>query len=304
MKKTFLSSTILLTLNAPILAENNEPIKFSGVIELEAAHTDDEDTFDLGTFELGIEAHLKNNVRAEGVLAMDDDGKIEVDTATITFGNPEGGFARAGLMTVPFGNYDTHMISDPLTIFGETGNTTVQLGTTTGNLSGSLFALKRDDETTFGVNAAIGQEDKYSVGVSYINQLNSADGFEEVDTHGEKIGGISAYGSTTLGAITLSAEYLSASKKFKTGDLANEKPSAFNVETAYNFTLSGKELTAAIGHQKSKQASALDIPESRQIAALSIPLRESTNLAFEYAKDKGYDGETDKTITALLAVEF
>ena len=69
---------------------------------------------------------------------------IVVDGAVITLGNTEKNpvYLAAGKMAVPFGNYETQMISDPLTLeIGETAEDALQLGVEAGGFYGSVYAF-------------------------------------------------------------------------------------------------------------------------------------------------------------------
>ena len=304
MTKHFIGIAIFTALSSIAFADN-KVIEFSGTIEIEAANTDEKKTLDLSTFEIGIAAKISEGVSAEGVIAKDDAGKMELDTATITFGDTASKYFTAGLMTLPFGNYETTMISDPMTLMmGETGGTALQVGMAKGALSGSLFSFKTDNKVRYGLNISMAEENKYAVGISYINKLSEADGFDKVDTGDETIAGLSSHASIKVGLFGVSAEYLTASKKYKLGNLVGQKPSAYNLEVAYDFTLGGKSLTAALGHQESKQAEGLGLAETSNLASLAVELKENTSLSFEYRKDKDYTGVSDDILTAFLGVKF
>jgi len=102
-----------------------EGVSFSGAVEVEAGFEngyEDENTSDitLATVELGLEAKISEWARANVVLLWEEDDteQVEVDEGTITLGNAERSplYLTAGKFVVPFGAYETNMISDPLTL--------------------------------------------------------------------------------------------------------------------------------------------------------------------------------------------
>lgn len=104
-------------------------VQIGGAIEIEGVHEkpageDGTSSVGVGTAEVGIAAEVNDWAGGELVLAKDDDDKIELDTATITLGQPDGPWSlTAGKLTLPFGTYET-ALGDPLTLeLGETGDT-------------------------------------------------------------------------------------------------------------------------------------------------------------------------------------
>ena len=116
------------------------------------------------------------------------------------------------------------------------------------------------------------------------------------------------------GAFVVIAEYIAALDDFQATELAFDgrgaEPSAFNVEAGYQFMLAGKDATVAIGYQGTDEAFALDLPETRVVATLSVEVMKNTSVSLEWAHDEDYDesdggtGESANTATAQLAVEF
>ncbi|MFW6322315.1 MAG: hypothetical protein ACOC02_01675, partial [Guyparkeria sp.] len=78
----------------------------------------------------------------------------------------------------------------------------------------------------------------------------------------------------------------------------------------YGFDLIGRPARAGIGYQGTDEALALELPESRVIAALSVEIFPHTALSFEYAADEDYDvadggtGESAGTFLTQLAAVF
>ncbi len=119
MKKTLLSILIGATLASPTVAETT----LSGVVEVEAefVSSDDGDSSDLTVPTVALGIHNQLNDKLEGnVLFLYEQGEnndnIALDEATLTFKPRAGLDVTAGRMYVPFGKFDSHMVSDPLTL--------------------------------------------------------------------------------------------------------------------------------------------------------------------------------------------
>ncbi len=80
-----------------------------------------------------------------------------VDVAFVTIANPEQSplFLTAGQIYVPFGAYETNLVSDPLTLeIGETRETALQGGFVRGGFNGSVYVFngtnKKDGKNQIG----------------------------------------------------------------------------------------------------------------------------------------------------------
>jgi hypothetical protein len=321
-----------------ILSGIQEHITLSGLIEVEASFGDDFEDNDLSdivlaTVELGIDAEINDWVQGHLLLLYEEDDTepIDVDEGTITIGNPEvcPGYVTAGKMYVPFGNFETHMISDPLTLeLGETNESAVQVGIETSGFYASVYAFNgdvdehdnHDDEIEgFGANVGFAYENdnvSMDLGVDYINSIGDSDLLTEflpgeIDDYVE---GCGLHGIFNIGPFTLIGEYIEAVDEFEVGELAfgsdGAEPSAWNVEAGYTFELAGKETTLAIGYQGTDEALALELPEYRLMGSVAMEIFDGTSLAFEWAHDEDYDesdggtGEDADIATVQLGVEF
>ncbi|HIP53654.1 MAG TPA: LbtU family siderophore porin [Chromatiales bacterium] len=314
-------------------------IAFSGLVEVEAGYVDGpgghESDLVVATVELGAEAQVTPWVNAHVLLLFEEDDTepMEVDEAIITLANPEASpwSLAAGRMYVPFGNFESALVSDPLTLeIGETRETALQFGY--GGESFQALAWLANGDTNDGGSEGIEQfgaqlglaheggegEIGYGVGLSWTNNIADSDSFQEAvadkDNLKDKVAGIGAHAVVNTGPFTFIGEYITASKSFDAADLAfgagGAKPAAINLEFDYGFEIGGREAGVAIAWQKTKEALALELPETRVLAALSVGIYENTTLALEYAHDEDYDtsdggsGEDADTLTAQLALEF
>lgn len=314
-------------------------VKLHGTVELEANHTDPfagQSTSDLtvATAEIGLTARVHDWVGAEiTLLHEEDETNLEVDVATIVVAPPDGPwFLIGGQFYVPFGTYETSMISDPLTLeVGETRETALQFGIAKNGFSASLYAFNGTNRNggenridNFG--AALGYAGEtgrvtYAVNASYINDIGDSDNLQTAiaDSIGSNnvanhVGGWSAGGRLGFRPFTLMAEYLAATDEFAANEVGfagrGARPEAWQIEAAYSFTVLEKETTFAVSYQGTDEALALDLPETRYLTALRMEVNEHLGVGVEWAHDRDYgtaDGGTGNeadTLTAQLAVGF
>lgn len=295
-------------------------IKINGVVEVEAMTTEDSSDFALATAELGLSAKVNDSVQAEISLVYEGE-TTDVDVAAIHIAEPGSNLSYSlGQIYVPFGSYETNMVSSPLTLeIGEARESAIQLNYESGALASSFYLFKgtnKEDSGTangidnFGVQFGYTGEG-FSLGAGYINDIGDSDGIQDALSTNDvvaHVAGQTINATVEMGSFTLLGEYVAATEKFDASELAfnsvGAKPSATNIELGYDFELAGKGATFAIGSQSSKEAEALELPKQRNIAALSVAIMENTSLGFEAAMDTAYDDSKSSTYTAKLAVEF
>ena len=158
-----LASTLLISAGAT-LAEENEweglqlaPGVTLGILaEVEATYEKigDEETTDanVATFEAALEAQPIEGVRGIAALFWEegDADSLDVDAAYIELGGVEACplTVSAGRMYLPFGAFNSLLVSDPLTLeLGETRETAVALSGEWNGLTAwvGAFAGERDD---------------------------------------------------------------------------------------------------------------------------------------------------------------
>lgn len=316
-------------------------LEITGAVEIEASRSDPSEgdsTSDVAvaTAAIGIGAQIDDWVSAEiSLLHEEDDTDLEVDTASMTAGPSEGAWSvTAGQVYLPFGTFESNMISDPLTLeIGETRETAVQFDVSANGFSGSAFLFNgandeggKEEIDGFGVAAGYameGDERGFALNLGYVNDVGDSDGLEGVI--GENLGEEGVYASRVpgwtgsvilrFGAVSLIGEYLSAMDGFQPGEISfgegrGAEPSAWGVEAGYGFSLGGKDATFALAAQGTDQAFSLELPESRYLASLSVDLADGVGGALEWARDEDYDttvggaGSEADTVTAQVAVEF
>ncbi len=288
-------------------------LEISGAIEIEAANEkrageESTNSVDMGTAEVVIAAEVNDWTSAELALAYDADaGKVDVDTATATLGPPGGPWSlTAGKLTLPFGTYETGMISDPVTLeLGETGDAAAVFEVSSGGLRVSLFGLHGESEKfeNFGMSVS------YSVGtgtwpsaldlsVSYINEIRS-DSVADSEAFSE-FPGMAASATVGAGHASLTVEYVKA-----LDEQNGSEPSAWMVEGRFEFEFLGKRAAVAAGYQATHEAADLELPERRMLLGLAVELTEGVGLSMEWKLDEAYGSDDrDTAITVMLALKF
>ena len=307
-------------------------LEFGGLVEVEGFVGEDytgEEASDLAlaTVELGLHAIVSDWVEGKLLfLYEEDETDFGVDEGTVTLGNPAAGpfSVTAGRMYLPFGNFTTGLVSDPLTLeLAETNETAVQVGFGRGGAYGSVYAFNGDTndgggDTVEHLGGQLGYAaGGFDVGLGYLSSLGDTevlqDGLATTDLQ-DYVGGANAYAVYTSNGLTAVAEYVGATEAFAPDELAfggsGAEPSAYNLEAGYKVTAFGRPAEVAVAYQGTDEALALGLPETRILAGVSVGLNHRAALSFEWARDEDYapgdggTGEAADTLTAQLAVEF
>ena len=313
----------------------------SAVVELEAFVQDSENTNNssdasLATIEVAIHSHLNPYVEAQVLLLHEDgsDQELVVDEGFIALSAQDLPLTLvAGKQVIGFGNFESHFISDPLTLeLAETKDTAIKLQFEHLGFYGSAYIfngdMEKQDENDeikqAGAQLGFVRSNKNShleIGVDYISSLAESETLvdylqaDDADAQLKKtVPAASIHGLLSLNKWQFLGEYISATRAFNQNDLSfvssGAQPSSYNLEISYDFTLLGKPVTVAMAHQQSTEALALELPEQRNMLAASYPLYESTTFALElmqatdYAVKDGGSNNTDYSLSMQLAAEF
>lgn len=320
---------------APLLVEAlAKKLRFSGLFELESAYANTEgsdETSDLAlaTAQLEVEATVNDNIAGHMILLHEEgaDESVVIDEAVITLGCSAnfcpGKFSLAGgKMYLPFGKFNSHFITDPLTLdLGETNDTAVTLGWAVADRITVRAVVFAGGTDTMGDNAAIDSFaasvqatpiDGLTLGASYLSDLaESGIGLVREDpilgnVYRSSVPGAAAFLTATYGPFTLVGEYVTALKSFDDAvvaagvDLSGSKPHAWNVELA--LAPDGRwEFAAKIEGAKDFRNDLL-----RYGGVISYGLFQNTVVALEYLLADEGKGSEDRThvATAQLAFEF
>ncbi|MFO7559364.1 MAG: LbtU family siderophore porin, partial [Desulfobacterales bacterium] len=293
---------------------------------------DDENSSDisLSTAELGIEASINEWVTGNLVfLYEEDETDFDIDEGFITIENGKKMpfYLKAGKMYVPFGQYQSEMISDPLTLeIGETNETAVLAGFASNGFDLNLYAFKgdtmesADDErvTHFGASVTYAREfenGSIDVGAGYLSSLMDSGGLSNSlaeretgirETGGSAdanllqeaqfVGGFSVYGILSAGPVTVIAEYVGAVEEYESDytDAGGAEatiafqPEAYGLEVDYAFTVLEKDAFVGAAYQRTDEMGGI-LPETRYLACVGAEIFSSTVLSLEYAHDEDYD---------------
>ncbi|ALP53385.1 hypothetical protein Tel_09600 [Candidatus Tenderia electrophaga] len=313
-------------------------LEFGGLVEAELFVGDEFTGADysdivLATIELGVDARLNDRVSAHLLMLHEDDDTepMEVDEGFISVRLDHGLSVSAGRMYVPFGSFESHFITDPLTIeLGETREAAAVLSYVGDNgLYGAVYAFNGDtieagnngDETIDGVGGSIGYlwEDgdmSLDVGLDYISNIADGDTTSDTLSGGtyphtlqEYVNAMALHANYTRGPLAVFFEYM-ASDQYNVADLGfngrGAEPTAVNLEAGYDFGWS----TAMIGYQGTDEAVNLELPEHLILVGLSKEIYENTYLSAEYGMYEDYSsaaggtGNDKNLLTVQLAVEF
>jgi len=314
-----------------------ERITLSGAVEVEAGFEDidhddpaikDEDTSDLSlaTAELGVDADVVDHVSGHVLFLYEDEEDVVVDEAFITISGEDVVplYLTAGKLYVPFGNFETHFVSDPMTLeIGEARETAVTAGF--GNdmldISATLFngdvdEIGGDDHIeTWSAAAAFALPENrlpglgLSVGASYISNIAEADGLEGEITAGEVEDHVAGAGffltASYMERFFFQAEYISALDDFKAGELSFDGGERFEPET-WNIEFSFKpveKLTLAARYEGGNDLGDF-LPETVFGGCVSYDLFETTSLALELLQGEFENDDEARVVTAQLALEF
>ena len=315
----------------------NEHVKISGLVEAEAFATDgydgeNESDITLATVELGIDVNLHKFVSGHILFLWEEDDTepVDIDEGYIYLGNTEvfPVYFQVGKLYVPFGNFESNMISDPLTLeLGETRESAAQLGFESHGFYAAAYAFNGDiDEAgddneikNFGFNGGYAYEQgdlSFDIGAGWINDIGDSETLKdtlpgEIEDY---VPGWTAHAIFNWKGLTLIGEYLAATDNFENIELEwkdkGAEPETWNLETAYTFEVAGHETVFALAWQGSDEALALELPEDRYMGSLSIGIIEGLTFSLEYAHDEDYSGseggsgDNADTVTSQLSLEF
>ena len=316
-----IAAAVVAALAAPAFAAEI-PVNISGVVEVEAGTSEDTagvTTTDivLATVEMAVDAELNDKVSAH-IAYLYEDGATGLDEGTITLKFNDTTSVVAGRTYIPFGDFSTNMVSDPLTLqLAETAEDVLMISMESGDVSGSIYTFNGeadevseapdDDALSFGANIAYAANG-LTFGASYISNFADTDGLQEPGNNIDSaVAGLGVNFGLSMNNFSFIAEHVAAAEAFTNGDVlagatvANEEtPVASNVEIAFD---TGSAVFAA-AYQMTDEAEFLGLPETATSVAVSFDVMEGAGLGIEYIVTEDYAGLDDSAFTMLLAVEF
>lgn len=339
MKKqttTLLAAAALLQAGAAWGYDISDRFQINTLIEVEAFDTDDAEgdfsgvdgqDIELATVEVGVEAQPTDRLSGH-VLFLYEEGagdEVVVDEATVSFALNDTLGLTAGKEYVPFGRFETLVITDPLTLeLGETNETVAQLDFGGPGWGGAVYAYSGDTTDAAGdarEGLGIGvdfEQDTWAIGGSLISNLGDSDLLQEVDGGGgagvlsDDVPGLGLHALGSFGAVTLIAEHVRALDDFVAGDLGgavagDSQPTATNLEAGFEI---GGGWAIAGAYRMTDEAQFAGLPETMIAAAVSYQITDQVGIALEVNSKEDYDlsdggtGDDSRTVLAQLAVEF
>ena len=234
-------------------------------------------------------------------------------------------YITLGQMYVPFGAYNSYMVTTPLTMsLGRIQTRAGVLGFSSGNVFAQVYAFRGDSYIdddqllldTFGGNigfsGSAGFISHYTIGVSYVSNIANSQGIQNTGrggnaSNGNPFSGFSINGSQALqtrvpaadingkismGPVTLVGEYLSAVNRFNAADLRFNgqaaKPSAMHVEINYQRRIYSKLVVFGAAYGQTWESLALNLPKQSYSLFLSSSFIKNTILGIEYRHDVNY----------------
>ncbi len=318
----------------------NEYVTLFGLIEGEVVFGEDFEgsnfsEFNVATVELGFDVQMSEWAVGHILAKYEggDDDDLFIDEANIWLGNYEKYplLLTAGKFYMPFGNFETNMIQDPLTLeIGEINDYGAAIGLEHSGFYGAVFGYNGLKETEssetisgFGLMAGYTYEHEemaLETGISWVNNIADAGSISDAldangfDTVIDQVSGLSVNILGSYGPFSLLGEYTTSLDSFAPSEIGFDgngaEPKAWNVEFGYATELLGKESVFAIGYQGTDEALELGLPEIRIIGTASFVILNGTTVSFEYFYDKDYSltdggtGESAGTFTTQLAYEF
>jgi len=329
----------------------SEYVTLSGLVEVAFATGDDFagenfNSFDVSSVELGLDIKATDWASGHILVKYEEDGdddEFTIDEATITLGDTEKFplYLTAGKFYMPFGNFETNMIQDPLTLqIGEIHDTGAAIGFEANGFTAAAYGYKGMNEADvsdpnydpdggytdmgYGFMAGYGYKKddiSFKGGLSWTSNMADSDGaiadaFDEagLDAISETVSGFGAHIGAGLGPVSFIGEYVTALDEFALTEIEflgnGAEPEAWTLELAYTVELQNRETVFAIGWQETDEAVAIGLPESRYIASAGMEIIPHTILTLEYFYDNDYDveeggtGDNANAFTAQLAYEF
>jgi hypothetical protein len=256
--------------------------------------------------------------------STDASSSIFLDQGFITIGNFDHSpyYTSLGQMYVPFGQYSSSMVTDPITkTLGRIKTRALVAGYQSQAAGVAPYAaafvfngstdFHGDTNSTYvgsvGANMGVAYhagDRSADVGVSAVNNLAQSQGFAAAMdnyTNGpfvlsKKVPGVDVHAQAGQGAYTVLAEYLTATERYDDSDVQfngqGARPSAMNLEGSYAFNL-WRPSSVTLAYGQSWDALALDQAERRYSVAYGVSVWRHTLLILELARNQSYQ-ESDQ----------
>lgn len=285
-------------------AQKVENFGISGSIEVGFEKVEGEKSnLSAGDIEVSVDVRLNDNVSGNVLLRPDTPDEI-LDEATININTklqlPVS--ITVGKTVMPFGVFESHLISDSLTKkIWETNQVGIIVGYS-GNIvkaSGALYdSSNNEDVDAVAFQVFVNPAEDFTIGASYKNYPEDV-GTETTESYSD----VSAMFTYTKGRLTLDAEYCSATKRGK----GEGKPSAYFIALAYKHM---DPLEIALRYENFDDDDDETISTKSKVSCgLNYLIAEETTLSIEYTKNNSERDKDDRKdgrneLYAKLALKF
>ena len=333
-KSTILLGGVLVAVLQTSIADARPILKINGAVETEFNTAEGyggekETEIVLATVEVAIDAKINDQVDTH-ILLLYEEGEGDapvMDEGTVNFSLGNNSSIALGKLYLPFGTFETNLVSDPLTLeLGETGEVALMYNFSSAGFDSSLYVFNGDSDTdatladgnntdlAYGLSLGYNMEESFMINLGYLSNIADSDSLQSLtDTNmTDFVAGIAFSTGFAFSSVSINLEYIAALDEFQTGDLggdvpAGAKPSTTLVDLGIDI---GGGFSIGAGYHGSSDAAFLGLPESVTALALGYEFAEDTSLAFEYATANDYaiadggTGESASQILFLLAAEF
>ena len=287
-------------------------VRWSGALELEALYEkqyDENSTSDLqvATAYLAAESRLQPNLLAAvSFLYEENETSLEIDEAYLSYGMSEQFAITVGQLYLPFGQFRTSVISDPLTLeLGETRETAAMITYKQDQLTvkGYIFrgnsSASTDTIESGGIRGASGfryADGKGFVSFDFISNLLDSSSLSATGIDfDDKAEAMAAAFYWQNGIWGTSMEYMTALFDIDSetpGLVDDKKPAAIQLECFYNDTVKNHNVTLAASVQQTRDALLIGLPERRWAVSVAVPLRSDLAVSAQLYADEDY-GQSD-----------
>lgn len=284
-----LLSTVITT---PVLADG---VEWGASMDIEASNGGN---IDIAEAEVGVMFPIGNALSAEIVILYESGIGAGIDSASVTYGREDSAISyTVGQIFVPFGNFATAMVSDPLALdLAETTENALQINYSRGAMETSFYLFSGSNSaggSNLGYGISVGrQADDTQMGFGYISDIGESNNLEVPigGTLAAHIAGMNLYYVKETETTSFVFEYVMSLGTFQAGEVgaAAVSPNAMNIEYGRKLPLMGKDGIVAIGYQTTTDASDLGLPKSRIATTAAMAMSEHATLSFEYLMDTDY----------------
>lgn len=288
-------------------------------VEMPWESTDTESAGDIAVTNVEFSLNIEPVDRVAGNVIFKWEGEtVDVDEATITLHDllNENFYLETGLKGIPFGVFNSHMISDPLVKeLADGSETVIQLGysidmleVTTGVFNGNIDESDANNiPDNFFASAAFVPFAGTSTSISWTSDMGEA-GLEDYfltlpdSTPYMNAAGIDLGLTSEIALFTVELEYVTALEEWQSHPGSSDpiKPSSWNTEVACSLN---NMCGIAVRYEGSSDFPGQ--PEARYGVAGNCQIRENLSLDLEYLiADFDNTDDDPGTITAKLTLEI